>query len=94
MAVLVMMSFSYWFLHYDVMDSVILSQKFDFCVEISKISMLFSHIFTYTPTSNPCYYRLLEHFKMIFRKIKSFWIEGWGNRNIDDYMCAKMPILS
>ena len=26
--------------------------------------------------------------------MKSFWIEGWGNRNIDDHKCAKMPIFS
>ena len=25
--------------------------------------------------------------------IKSFWIEGWGNRNIDNDMCAKMLIF-
>ena len=25
--------------------------------------------------------------------IKHFWIEGWGNRNIDDDRSAKMPVL-
>ena len=25
---------------------------------------------------------------------KSFWIEGWGDRDIDDEMFAKMPIFS
>ena len=84
----VMMSFSNWFLHYDVIDSVILSQKFDFCVENSKISMLFSHIFTNTPTSNPCYYRCLERFKMIFRISKVFGLRD-GATEILTIICVQ-----
>ena len=36
----------------------------------------------------------LRAFKDKSSCIKSFWIKGWGNRNINDDKCAKMPIFS
>ena len=71
----VMTSFFNRFLHYDVINSIIITE-YNFCVEISKISMLFSQI------SHESWY------------IQRFWIQGWGNRNVDNDKCAKMPILS
>ena len=73
----VMTSFSDRFLQYDIINNVIITEiLYDFHVEISKISMLFSQI------SHESWY------------IQRFWIQGWGNRNVDDDKCAKMPILS
>ena len=72
-----------------------LSQKYDFCVEISEICMLISHI---SPTPQPLIqFLLLQAFRAFSDDslyIKSFWIEGWRNRNIVDNKPAKMPILS
>ena len=72
-----------------------LSQKYDVCAEISKISMLFSHI-SYTPQP-PIQCLLLQTFRSFSDDssfVKSFWIEGWGNRKIDDDKCAKMQFLT
>ena len=57
--------------------------------------MLFSQ-FSHTPQPS-IYFLLLQTFRAFKDEssyIKSFWIEGWGNRNIDDDKYAKMPIFS
>ena len=57
--------------------------------------MLFFHI---SNMPQPSIQFLLLQMVRVFQDdslyIKTFWIEGWGNRNIDDDKCTKMPIFS
>ena len=84
----VMASFSNRFLHCDVINSVIITE-IRLLFEISKINMLFSKNFSNAPTPQPIF---VTKDKSSF--IKSFWIEEWGNININDDTNAKMPIYS
>ena len=66
-----------------------------FCVEISKINMLFSRsVFTYAPSDLIFFTTDVKTVLGLNFVYQSFWIEGWGNRNIDDDKCAKMPNFS
>ena len=71
------------FLHTDVINSVIITE---IRVEISKISMLFFSNVIFVQTSDRSFNESSY--------IKSFWIKGWGNRNIDNDKCAKIQIFS
>ena len=81
-------SFSYRVFHYAFIDSAIIKELQRLCWS-QKIYMLFSH--TSQPRSKFCYYIRFVRFKIIFR-IPIFFIEGWGNRNIEDYTCAKTNV--
>ena len=57
--------------------------------------MLFSHISH--KLQHPIQFLLLKTFKAFkvdSSYIKFFWIEGLGDKDINDEMCGKMPIFS
>ena len=90
----VMTSFSNRLLHYHVIITLIW-----LLVEISKISMLFSHTCISHMPQPPIQFLSLHvqtfrAFWDYFLYIKSFWTEWWGNWNIDDDKYAKIQIFS
>ena len=89
----VMTSFSNRFLHYDVINNVFYERNTTFVLQLAKLACYFL-IFHIPPTSDPMLLQTFRVFSDDSSNIKSFGIEGWGNRNIDDDKCAKMPFFS
>ena len=88
-----MASFSNRFLDYDVINVIITEIRL-LCSNKQNWHVIFSN-FKYAPTSDLIFVTI--DVKSVLRLIfvyQKFLDRGWGNRNIDNDKCAKMPIFS